>query len=199
MGPLRRVTDDGHMSVDQQIEPIDRLLDKRAPFKPNPAQIVAAAERLLHDIGDPRQCRHRRLVAEITGTVGKEIRAANFRWNVSLANVGSLTESASLGIAAGWQSSIKIEVRFRRKQTADAFVRNSQAIDLFEKTRSIRKERHPAKLRRRIFFGAVYFPRLSVGLAGHVGQRVETILRPECHCVDRFIVGTGWLFVERPG
>src|ERR671922_1347113 len=113
------------MSIDQQIEPIDRLLDKRAPFKPNTTPIFAAAQCLLDDVSDTCQCGHRRLVAKMMGAIREEIPPENFRRNVSFATIISFTRAASFGIATGRQGSIKIEVGLHREQASKPFIRDA--------------------------------------------------------------------------
>ena len=116
-----------------------------------------------------------------------------------VADIGALAGASSLCIAAGRQRAIEIEIGFCRQQTAHAFVGNPQAIDLFEEPRAVGKKRHAAKLARRILFRAVHFPCLAVGLARHVGKRIQTVFRLERDFVDGFVAGTGALFVKNAG
>src|SRR4029434_10813647 len=51
MRPLRRIANDGQSGIDQQVQPVGCLFNKWATFKPDPTQILAAAERTLNDIG----------------------------------------------------------------------------------------------------------------------------------------------------
>src|SRR6185436_5607662 len=50
MRPLRGIADNRQRRIDQQIQPIDRFLDKWAALEPDAAEIFAAAHRLLNDI-----------------------------------------------------------------------------------------------------------------------------------------------------
>src|SRR5262245_7973700 len=51
VGPLRRITNNRYLRIDQQIQPISCLFNEGAPFKPYPAQILSAAQCPLNNIG----------------------------------------------------------------------------------------------------------------------------------------------------
>src|SRR2546422_138016 len=84
--------------------------------------------------------------------------------SIPVADVRSFSPTTSFCVTTRGKSAIEIKVRFRRKKTTDAFVGNAKAVDLFEETRCIGKERHAAKLRWRVLLRAVHLPRLAVGL-----------------------------------
>ena len=90
VGLLRGIADDGHGGVDQQVEPVDRLFDVRAPLQPDRAGVLATGQGALHHVGHLSQHRSRWLSQEPEGPVGKEIHAKGLRRDVASAHVGPL-------------------------------------------------------------------------------------------------------------
>ena len=72
---LGRVPAQRQRRVQQQVQPVERLFDARTALRPDRAGIVAARQRGLHDVDDPRQAKTRRMLAEMRGTVWEEILA----------------------------------------------------------------------------------------------------------------------------
>ena len=135
---LRGVAADRHGRIHQQVEPIGRLLDLRASLGKDRAVVFSAGENPACGVGEPRQRRARRRLAEVEGLVGEKILAADFRRDVAFADIGAARSRQAFGVSAGRQHAVEIHVGERGDQIADAGRADRQAVDLLEAARSVR-------------------------------------------------------------
>ncbi len=130
------------------------------------------------------------------GFVGKEVLAAGLGRNIAFAHVGPAVGRQALGVAGGRQRAIEIDVGDGRDQVAQAVHADGEPIDLLEAARAVRKEALPRLLRWRAGAGALLLPGAAVGLARHIGQGIEAILRTKLDLVDRLVGRAGAFLVE---
>src|SRR5262249_7548206 len=110
VGLLRGIADDRHGGVDQQVEPVDRLFDVRAPLQPDGPPVLPPRQGMLYRIGHPSYSRARRLVKEPQGPVGKEVHTKGLRWDVATPYICPLGDRQSLRVAPGRGSPIERKV-----------------------------------------------------------------------------------------
>src|SRR5262245_63883743 len=90
VGTLRGIAADRQRGVDEELEPVDGLLDARAALRPDCPSILSAREHPLHHAGDARERRARGPWAEMIGTIRKEVATARLGSNITLAHVGPI-------------------------------------------------------------------------------------------------------------
>ena len=196
--PLRRVAGDRQRGVEQQIEPVDRLLDARRALRPHRADIVAVVEHALHRIDDARERRTRRHRADVIRLVREEVVAARFRRDIALADILALGGRQTLGVTGRRHDAIEVDVRARRDQVAETFLVNTETVDLLERPRAVRIECLARALDRRERIGAFFFPRPAIGLTRHIRQRKHAVFRRELHLEHRLVIGVLALLVKFP-
>ena len=124
---------------------------------------------------------------------------APLRRDVARARVGARGGRQALGISARRQHAVEIDIGMRGDEIALAMLADGQTVDLLEDARAVGIERLARALGRRERHGAVILPGAAVGLARHVGQREDPILRQELDLVDRLVAGGGAGFMEFAG
>ena len=170
---LGGVAADRHGRIHQQVEPVRGLLDLRASLGEDRAIVFPAGENAPRGVGELRQCRAWRRFADVERLVGEKVLAADFRRNIAFADVGAARSRKALGVTAGRQHAVEIDVGKRGDQIADAGGADRQAVDLLEAARSVRIKALAGLLGGSTGLGAFFFPCLAVGLSRHVGQRID--------------------------
>jgi hypothetical protein len=93
---------------------------------------------------------------------------------------------------------VELEVGLRRQHVRDPVLVDPQAIDLLEQSRRVGIEGLAAVLRRGLGERAIAFPRLAVGLAGHVRQWVQPVFGAQRDLVHGDVVRPAALAMKRP-
>ena len=184
---LGRIAAERQGRVEQQVQPVQRLFDPGAALRPDRAGVLAARERGLHCVGDPRETRPRRMLAEVWRTVGEEIAAERFGRDVACADVRAVRGRQTLGVSGRGQHAIEVDLGVGRHQIADAVLADAEPVDLLDWPRAVGKERLPRLMRRRDRLRTVRLPGATVGLARHVGQRIKPVLRAQLDLVHRLV------------
>ena len=71
--PLGGGTDNRHRCVDQKVQPVNGLLNIRAPFQPYATNVFTAPHRLLYGIRQASEVAHGRIPAEMGRLVDEKI------------------------------------------------------------------------------------------------------------------------------
>src|SRR5438093_5763488 len=116
---LRGVAADRQRGVDQEIEPVDRLLDARTALCPDRPGVIPRGEHALHGIGDTRERRPRRRRPEVIGPVRKEVAPAHLGGDVALADVGPELRREPLRVAGRRYHTVAVDLRAPGDQVAD--------------------------------------------------------------------------------
>src|SRR3954468_23274704 len=196
MRTLGRVAAQRQRRIEQQVEPVERLLDARTALRPDRAGIGAAGERGLHDVDDPRQAKPGRMLAEMWGTVREEILAERLGRNVALADIGALAGPQPLLVAGRRQDAEEVDLGIGGHEIAGAVLADAEPIDLLDRPAAVREERLPALVRGRDLLHAVGIPGTAVGLARHVRQGIETIVRAQLDFIRGLVAGALTLLVK---
>ena len=160
------------------------------------AVVFSRGENPACGVGEPRQRRTRRRLADVEGLVGEKILAADFRRDVAFADIGAARSRQAFGVSAGRQHAVEIHVGERGDQVADAGRADRQAVDLLEAARSVRIETLSRLLGRRARCRAFFLPWLAVRLPCHVGKRIQAVLGMDFNFKDRPVFRPGLLFPE---
>ena len=128
------------------------------------------------------------------GLVAEEMRATDFRRDVSLALVAAQMRRQTLGEAARRHAAIEIDRCNGRQQARSAFDADRHAIDFLEAARAVGEEALAAigGARR----GAFLLPRRSVGLGRHIGKWIQAIFWLQLDLIDRLVAGVLALLSE---
>ena len=173
---LRGVAADRQRAVDEEVQPIEGLLDARAALGPDGAGVLAVRKDLLHGVGDLGERAARRIGGEVIRPVGEEVATHHF---------GRI----ALLVAGGGRDAKEVDLGARSDQARFAVAVDAEAVDLLEEPRAVGIERLARALGRRHRLGAVVVPGPAIGLARHVRKRIEAVARLERHFVNRDIVG----------
>ena len=168
----------GSGRVEQQVQPVGRLLDLGAPLGPQRAVVLAAGQRALHTVEEGRQRRPRRRRAQVDGAVGEEVAAARLGRHVALAHVRALRRRQPLLVAARGTAG-RSRRRPARRSGCRCPARRCPGGRSRQTRASHRDRTTGAPAARGAGVGAVLFPRLAVRLPRHVGQGVQAILRAQ--------------------
>jgi hypothetical protein len=196
VGTLRGIAANRHGRIHQQVEPVSRLLNLWASLREDRAVIFPAGENASRRVGEPRQCRARRRLADVERLVGEKVLAADFRRNIAFTPVGPARGRKALGVTAGRQHAVKVDVCERRNKIADAGGADRQAVDLFEAARPVRIKALACLVGGSTRRGAFFLPGLAVRLPRHVWQRIEAVLGLELDLEHGLVVRAGPLFAE---
>src|SRR3954453_22185913 len=198
MRTLGRVAAQRQRRIEQQVEPVERLLEARTALRTDRTGIGAGGERGLHYVDDPRQAKPGRMLAEMWGTVREEILAERLGRNVALADIGALAGRQPLLVPGRRQDAEEVDLGIGRHEIAGAVLADAQPIDLLDRPAAVRKERLPALVRGRDLLDAVGIPGTAIGLARHVRQGIETIVRAQLDFIHGLVAGALTLAVKIP-
>ena len=204
--PLGGVAADRHGRVDEKIEPVDRLLDPRAPLGPDRAVVFAARQDALHRVGRARQARPRHRGGQMHRLVREEIGAAPLRRDIAGASggasgdggVGAPVGRQPLRVTRGRQDPVEVDLGLGGDQVAGPVVADLQPIDLLEAARAVGEKSLP-----RLCFGgagerAFLLPGGAVRLPRHVGQRIDPVLGAQDDLIDRLVARAAPLRAHLP-
>ena len=122
----------GDGRVDEEVEPVGRLLYVRAALEPDGASVPPARERSLHDVGQAGQGRHRRLRAQVDRAIRKEIAAVRLRRDVAGPDVRPRRSRQALLVAGGRRGAMEFELGLRGQHVRDTVLVDAQPVDLLE-------------------------------------------------------------------
>src|SRR5262249_18932015 len=81
--PLRRVANDRNAAVDQQVEPVARLLQVGATIQPDAARVLAVAQRVLDNVRQTSQGGAGGMANEVVRLVREELLAKSLRRDIA--------------------------------------------------------------------------------------------------------------------
>lgn len=180
---LRGVSDERHLGVDEESEPVQGLVDGRASLQPLRAGELARAEDLLDVIGGQGQVREARLGLEVVGVVDEEVPS-------------QALGSGTRGVPARGCRAEELEVGDGTQLHGTAVVGEAEPLDLLVEAPGVRVEGLPCSGRIRVRGCRGLLPGGAVRLPCHVGKGVEAVGGVEFDDVDRLGVAGRPLGVE---